>query len=97
MRGGDAASLPGARPVQQPLLDVGPAFVIHHRLIDLSDGAGEVPPKVPILPRHRRQRIGVSANGEQDVAALRERIRSGIEVIATDQGSTLRVGTTAMP
>jgi exonuclease SbcC len=31
------------------------------------------------------------------VAALRERIRSGIEVIATDQGSTLRVGTTAMP
>jgi exonuclease SbcC len=31
------------------------------------------------------------------VAALRERIRSGIEVIATDRGSTLRVGATAMP
>ena len=31
------------------------------------------------------------------VAALRERIRSGLEVIASDQGSTLRVGSTAMP
>jgi len=31
------------------------------------------------------------------VAALRERIRSGIEVIATDQGSRLRVGVTPMP
>jgi exonuclease SbcC len=31
------------------------------------------------------------------VAALRERIRSGIEVIATDRGSSLRVGATAMP
>ena len=31
------------------------------------------------------------------VAALRERIRSGIQVIASDQGSTLRVGTTSMP
>jgi exonuclease SbcC len=31
------------------------------------------------------------------VAGLRERIRSGIEVIASDQGSTLRVGRTALP
>ena len=31
------------------------------------------------------------------VAALRERIRSGLQVIASDQGSTLRVGSTAMP
>jgi len=31
------------------------------------------------------------------VAALRERIRSGIQVIASDQGSTLQVGSTAMP
>jgi len=31
------------------------------------------------------------------VAGLRERIRSGIEVIASDQGSTLRVGCTALP
>jgi exonuclease SbcC len=31
------------------------------------------------------------------VAGLRERIRSGIEVIASDQGSTLRVGSTALP
>ena len=31
------------------------------------------------------------------VAALRERIRSGLQVIASDQGSTLRMGNTAMP
>lgn len=31
------------------------------------------------------------------VAALRERIRSGLQVIASDQGSTLRMGSTAMP
>ena len=31
------------------------------------------------------------------VAALRERIRSGLQVIASDQGSSLRVGSTAMP
>ena len=31
------------------------------------------------------------------VAGLRERIRSGIEVIASDQGSNLRVGRTALP
>ena len=31
------------------------------------------------------------------VAALRERIRSGLQVIASDQGSTLRLGSTAMP
>ena len=31
------------------------------------------------------------------VAALRERIRCGIEVIASDQGSRLKVGSTTMP
>jgi len=31
------------------------------------------------------------------VAGLRERIRRGIQVIASDQGSTLKVGSTAMP
>jgi exonuclease SbcC len=73
---------------------------VHLDALFIDEGFGTLDPdnlQLAIDELDRLREGGRMVGVISHVGALHERIRSGIEVIATDRGSTVRVGEIALP